>query len=676
MVSALRSFAVRSLFAGLLLGLLPLTGAAQDLTPEKAEWGDVSRKHLELDAHPSDSNATAIILSDVGETRFRRNGELRFERTRRVKLLTESAYDEYGTVTLTYVHDDMMQRVKDVEGQTFILNDAGEVERFELDGDDVYEEEIDDTYGRVTFTLPNLKPGAIIEYRYEVRSKNPIFLNAWDFQHGEPTLYTEYVAEAPENLDYAVIEKSSPQFDTKEQQSVNTHFGPGIEYAWIAKNVPALRAEPFMTTVEDHRASVQFQLRGMRNPNTNRYKPILTSWTEVAEGLMGSLEFGRNLTRHQYVARYTEKVIGDAGADTDAEKIEAIYDFVTARMSWTKENERFVIDRQLDEVLKDQTGTTSEINMLLCSMLMNADIDARPVLVSTRDHGKVMPLYPFLSQFNAVVVGIPGEEETTFLDATDPNRPVGLLPTRALNGQGWMVHESEPKWISIPPTGADQRTSLVSATLSADGTLSGSVNVNDQSYRALDGRHTLDETDADAFMANDVFEGRDAEISEADVENLDAIDKPLKTKASFRMPGYAQAAGDFLYVNPVLVGRQSENVLDSPTRQFPVNYGYPRLETYTLTLQIPDGYEVKEAPKNMRVRLDENQGDFIRMTQASGDRVMMRMTFVIRQPVFQPEQYDMLRNFYKEIVSAHAQPLVLQRKGETASDAPSTTEDE
>jgi hypothetical protein len=676
MVSALRSLAVRSLFAALLLGLLPLTGAAQELTPEKAEWGDVSREHLELDAHPSDSNATAIILSDVGETRFRRNGELRFERTRRIKLLTESAYDEYGTVKLSYVHDDMMQRVKNVDGHTFILNDDGEVERFELDGDDVYEEEVDDTHGRVTFTLPNLKPGAIIEYRYEIRSKNPIFLNAWNFQHGEPTLYSEYVAEAPENLDYAVIAKSSPQFDTKETHSVNTHVGPGVEYVWIATEVPALRAEPFMTTLEDHRASVQFQLRGIRNPNTNRYQPILTSWTEVAEGLMGSLEFGRNLTRHQYVRRYTEKVIGDAGADTDEEKIEAIYDFVAARMSWTKEDERFVIDRQLDDVLKEQSGTTAEINMLLCSMLMHADIDARPVLISTRDHGQVMPLYPFLSQFNALVVGIPGADETTFLDATDPNRPAGLLPTRALNGQGWMVHESEPTWIPIPPTGADQRTSLVSATLSADGTLSGSVNVSDQSYRALDGRHALDESDADAFVADDVFEGRDAEISEAEVENLDAIDKPLKTKASFEMPAYAQVAGDFLYVNPVLIGRQSENVLKSPTRQFPVNYGYPRMETYTLTLQIPEGYEVKEAPKNTRVRLGEKQGDFIRMTQASGDRVMMRMTFMIRQPVFAAEQYDMLRNFYKEIVSAHAQPLVLQRKTPEASDASAATEGE
>ena len=141
---------------------------------QAAEWKEISPAVLDIDHHPADSNATAVILSDVGEMYVDRRGDLRFERHKRIKLLSEAAYDEYGTVDIYFTSEDRAERVKDVEGHTFILDDSGEVQRIELDSDDVFEEEVTESTSKVTFTLPNLEPGAVIEYKYEMRSDNPL----------------------------------------------------------------------------------------------------------------------------------------------------------------------------------------------------------------------------------------------------------------------------------------------------------------------------------------------------------------------------------------------------------------------------------------------------------------------------------------------------------------------
>lgn len=169
-------------FAGL-IGSTPLCA-------QPAEWGDVPRDQLEMTAFPADSNASAVILSDAGRVHFNRQGRLVYERHTRVKILSENGYD-WVTVELTYRDEGGMERVRDVEGQTFTPTEDGAVQRHVLDGDDVFDEDVDGTHARKRFTLPALEPGAVIEYRYEIEKRNPILMPEWAFQFDEPTLWSE-----------------------------------------------------------------------------------------------------------------------------------------------------------------------------------------------------------------------------------------------------------------------------------------------------------------------------------------------------------------------------------------------------------------------------------------------------------------------------------------------------
>ena len=48
----------------------------------------------------TDSNATAIVLADVGRTFFKDTGKVVFEHHRRVKVLSPNAFERWGTVSV------------------------------------------------------------------------------------------------------------------------------------------------------------------------------------------------------------------------------------------------------------------------------------------------------------------------------------------------------------------------------------------------------------------------------------------------------------------------------------------------------------------------------------------------------------------------------------------------
>lgn len=80
---------------------------------EPPEWGEVSKELLRADDYPADSNASAVIISDVGEGRFTSNLEFEVRHHTRIKILDEEGYD-HGTVTIPFHAEDRIHQVDDI----------------------------------------------------------------------------------------------------------------------------------------------------------------------------------------------------------------------------------------------------------------------------------------------------------------------------------------------------------------------------------------------------------------------------------------------------------------------------------------------------------------------------------------------------------------------------------
>ena len=651
------SVTARVFCLGLLLSLA--TALSLRAQPDPIKWGKIPQEHLEMRSFPADTNAAAVILADVGRVYFRRNFEMVFERHRRIKILSEAGYD-WGTHDVAYYDEDRIQRVRGVKGQTFTVGPDGKTKRHKLDKKAIFDEDLDGKYRRVKFTLPALEPGAIVEYRYRIESKSPFFLESWAFQASEPTLWSAYHAEIPDDLHYVMVSVGTRALDVSESERMTGPFGSGMSHEWAMADVEALREEPFMTTPNDYRAQIRFQLssyyvRGYR-------ESFMQTWEEVAEELMDRNDFGRRLDKGRLVRKPVEAVT--AGLTSPEAKMRAVYDYLRTNVEWDGRAGIFM-DQDLDDVLKKKKGSSQEIALTQVAMLREAGLEAHPVLISTRDHGAIMEAYPLLTQFNDVLTYVEAGGKTYLLDACDPLRPYDLLPVSALNGKGWLVREGNPQWISIEATGKLKHLSAVTAQLDADGTLTGTLSTSDTQYSALLKRDELkDARDEEAFVRKELLDGLEGvDVHRHRIQGEDDVDALFDAEIEFTAPAYAQAAGDFLYLNPTLVGRQGENPLRLPERTFPVDLAYPRDVSYTLDLELPEGYAVQEAPPNKVVRLSSGGGKYSRFVEVGEGRFQMRVRMVLAKARFGPQQYPELKAFFDEAIATEREQVVLKRVG-------------
>ncbi len=657
-------------FVCALLGLLLLNSLlpAQD---KPMKWGEVPRADLAMSKFPADSNATAVILCDYGEVEFTGSEfEMDYKRHRRIKILSEAGY-KWGNFDIQYYAKDRFQSVKDVEGQTINLAADGSLRRDKLDKKSIFDENVDGTFRRVRFTLPALTPGAVVEYRYTIHSHSGVFLHDWEFQTGEPTRWSEFRAEIPQVLEYVMLRPMSMTFAIDESQThpipsmaLNTGYDlNSTTYRWAMREVPALREEPYMTTPDDYRARLRFQLSKFVWPGVPAVE-YMNTWEKLAKDLMESESFGRQLERHGVLRRQAETLV--AGMSTPEQKMRAIYDYVRTTMNWNGEY-GYLCGVDLDKAFQARRAGGPEIALMLTSMLRSAGLEAHPVLISTRENGKVVDVYSILSQFNHVLTYVKAGTKEYLLDATDPLCPYTLLPVHALNHLGWVVDKKNPNWITITDPGIFMSQTIVIAKLGADGAIAGKFKSSDDGYSGLINRHTLRDKKEDEYIRDGWLEDlAGARLDSFKITDKDSTHKPLVTEAYFSSNDHVQVAGDNIYFNPMFFGSEKENPFKLPERNFPVDFAYGFKTTYTLNLALPVGYVVQELPKSIALNMPKDTGQFRRLAQVEGNNLQFTCQIVIRKPSFDPAEYKALREFYDRIVAAQAEQVVLKR-GTTAA---------
>jgi tRNA C32,U32 (ribose-2'-O)-methylase TrmJ len=90
---------------------------------------------------------------------------------------------------------------------------------------------------------------------------------------------------------------------------------------------------------------------------------------------------------------------------------------------------------------------------------------------------------------------------------------------------------------------------------------------------------------------------------------------------------------------------------------------YTMDDMYVATINEPACYELEEMPKSLRVKFNEaGEGSFEYLISKSGDIISLRSRVVLQRANFQPEEYEILREFFNMIVSKHKEQIVFKKK--------------
>ncbi|SOD11360.1 transglutaminase domain-containing protein [Pedobacter xixiisoli] len=634
------------------------------------KFGKVTPEDFNAKPFGQDSAAAAVKIFDVGDCYFEyndRNGfEFVFEQHVRYKIINKNAYDLADfQIALYRGSNSAKEDVSRMEAATYNMEDDKLVIT-KLGKDAKFTENFNKNYQIKKYTLANIKEGSVIEYKYTIRSPFTFNLRGWSFQSGIPTLYTEYNVKIPEYLFYKPSFIGYYRPTQTKRETINAHYVTGVNSSavysqYVAENVPAMKDEPFITTMDDYISSIEFELMATRYPN-DIYRDFNGTWPKIVKDLAEDENFGLFVKRNAVAKSLLPTIIK---TETDTLKIaNLIYNYVKTNTKWNDSYRRYTSETNPKTILEKKTGSSADINLLLLIFLKEAKIDANPVLISTRNNG-AHPGNPIISKFNSVLVSAKIGGKDIIMDATNNDHFLGMVSYQSLNHQGFSIDlkSQTGTWIALEPSFNDEKIYNYSLTLDKENKLKGTMLQYYKGYGALSLRNRYRSNASETeFIKNLKKDKQGLEIDSYKINNLNNFEELLNEELTVTIEDNVEEAGNLVYLNPLLYERTKENFLKHEARTFPVDFGYPKKESIRATINFPEDYEIDKLPKGGVFKLPENKGSFTISFLSQEKTVLVRSVIEINKSVFSPEEYFDIKELFKVIVEKQAEQIVFKKK--------------
>lgn len=642
----------------------------------KVKYGDVTPAHLSKKSYEIDANADAVVLYDKGTMQFEGTSDGRlvfeFEHHRRIHILTNKKFELATHEVMCYTPTKTdAEKLYDIEATTYNLED-GKVVKSKMGDDAVFHIKRSKYTTQHKFTLPNVKEGSIIEYKYKVKSMYIYNLRDWEFQSEIPTLWSELVATFPEFYKYVNSAQGFNTFYIKTQRKVDANYRINVadspsdpndwrnidsaadEYRWVMKDIKGLNEEPLSTTVNNYISKIFFQLSEITYPFRSR--TINNSSGKLNKEMLEDEEFKDVFDNDQKNAKQlVNDIIGTASL-TEEEKAKKIYTHI--RDEFTSDNDTWGIrfNKKIKDIIESKAGSHSDINLLLVSCLKNAGLNASPVILSLRDRGFVNPYYPLTDKFNYVIAKVDINGKSIFLDPASKKLGFGKLNASCLNGYARVVENNGTAIMISPDSIKEKSTSLLKMSVK-DNALLINYQVKENWHNSVLWRKESDENKIiESYKKKLVPE---AIISNEKVENFKNKEDVLLITMDINLPVEMDS---LVYIPLGHFASNNQNPFTDKNRYLPIEYPYLVEDAYNVAFTIPEGYKIEELPKSEAFSTDDfGSFQFEFRCSATNNNVSIRSKIKINRSQFLQEEYESLKETYNLIAKKHNEQIVLRK---------------
>ncbi len=642
--------------------------------------GKVTVAELQEKQHPSDTSAVAAILFKTGEVKFEYSQERGFVMVTdvkvRLKIYKKEGYD-WATQKINYYKvNSSPEKVSFTDAVTYNLVD-GKIEKTKLKSDGQFDETINKYWGQKKITMPNVKIGSVIEYRYVIDSPRIGEFKDWNFQTSIPVNYSEFETNVPEYFVYKANQKGYifPKVEIENKSRIlnythvtdykdgsktirsneNLNFRE-TKTKYIAENLPAMKEENFVNNIDNYTSSISHELSLTRFPNQPD-KLYSTDWNAVVKTIYDYDDFGPELNKIGYFEEDVSQLI--KGISTSDEKITAIYDFIKTKVKWNGLY-GYSCEEGVRKAYKSGVGNVADINLMLTAMLRFSEINANPVLVSTRSNGIAM--FPNRGAFNYVISGIETEGGFVLLDATEKYSVPNILPMRDLNWFGRLIRkDGSSEEVDLMPKTNSKEFVNIAMTLDAEGVIEGKVRLYHSNHEALKFRINHIVTNKENYLEALENKNNNIEINNYVRENELDLSKPVVENYSFKDTKDVEIINGKIYLSPMVFFAAKENPFKQEVREYPVDFGYPIQEKYNINLEIPEGYEVESMPEGISIDGGENIGSFKFMIGNTGNKIQIVATSDIYSAIITPEYYLSLKDLFQKSIDKQKEKIVLKK---------------
>ncbi|WP_196894021.1 transglutaminase domain-containing protein [Aureivirga marina] len=629
---------------------------------QNIKFGNISEEELKEEKHPLESDANAAILYSSREVFYGYNSQDGlYQENRyhlRLKIYTKDGYNyAKKEIGLYEQNSGTREKLFEVKGATYNLEN-GKIVKSKLKSSGIFKEEITEHFIKKTITFSNVKEGSVIDLKYKIRSPFLTSIDASIIQENIPIKLLKQRILIPGLISFNLHYGGRHPFNVNQSMQNETYGSESIEtdvYEILEKNIPSLKSEPYSGNLEDYRSRIDFEIRSIR-PIGGVTKDYAKTWESVCKAIYENKNFGDQLEKTKHFT--DELTVITSTSKSKMETAQKIYAFVKNKIKWNENTGKYT-EKGVKKAFKEGIGNVADINLTLISMLRAANLQAHPVLISTRNHGKTM--FPTLDGFNYVIAYLKDQNGNEYLlDATDRTLAFGSLPDRTLNWTGQLITENlQIRQVTLPSYIKATQKRNISVKIDEDGFITGNVRTSYDNRFAYYYRKSLGSLSKEKLMEKIEEQNEAIEVTNCRASNVTDLQKPIMEVYQFESEEGVQKVGNELYFDSMLYWGDSKNIFTADERKLPIDFISAWNETNIVQFNIPNGYTLKAKPEDFNTVLPEDIGLFTFKIEQKGNKIIVYSIVEFQKTLITPEYYNDIKGMLDKVVEKHAEKIIL-----------------
>ncbi|HKQ88774.1 MAG TPA: DUF3857 domain-containing protein [Candidatus Acidoferrales bacterium] len=622
------------------------------------DWHIVSPDDLTLKDNPKQPGADAMVLYRQVDVDAKNASVMNYLQ---IKIFTDAGVKDQADVELRY--DKSRESIQGVQART--IQPDGTITEF---NGQTFDKEIVKGHGikylAKTFTMPNVHPGSVIEYRYREQSDDSYYWNLeWVVQHGLYTREARFSIK-PDPSDYApeLLYRLYNLPDAIKPQKQ----GNGI-YTLTIQDVPGIVAEDYMPPASVLESRVAFYYR---NPDEPDRETTAQYWNRVGKKWNAQVE--KFIDKKKELSEEVSHIV--ANGDSPEQKLQKIYartlqirnlSFEDEKSAKEAKQENIKDNNNVVDVLKHGYGGGVDINWLLMGLARAAGFDAADVRVAPRNSTIFDPNHQASVELSAELVWVHAGSKDYYLDAAAHYYGFNQLPWYETEAGGIKLTKDGAQIINTPDPAAADNTIVRHADVQLDrnmgmtGTLKVDFTGQEASSIRMDNRQE-DEAGRKTNLADEIkaWLPLGATFQVTSIANWDDVEKPLHVEGTFAVPATSSIAYQRLLLPLEIFQTTEYGGFQSQRRVNNIYFSYPYEKTDDLVFQTPLGFSVQSLPPAQ----DVNRGAVVYSISASKQPsgVEVKRHMAVNGILFGKDAYPAIRAFFSTAKTDDDAQVLLQ----------------
>ena len=491
-----------------------------------------------------------------------------------------------------------------------------------------------------------------VQYDYEITYKGTLNYPDYDIAYPDQAVeHSVFIASVPENVDLKFKAKNIALKPT-----VNTS-GKNKTYTWEVKALPAVKSEEGAVVSQSYPAILlapnKFSMDGKEGD--------FSTWKDFGIWYSNLCKDVNNLSDE--TKNQVKEMVKNATADK--EKIKIIYDYLQANFRYVSIQLGIGGYKPFDAnfVDKNKYGDCKALSFYMKACLDAVNITSYPALINAEYNKEAVdPSFPHNS-FNHMILCVPGNKDTTWLECTSNTADFGVLGNFTENKNALLITPSGGVMVATPKSKSAANTFNLFTKINLQEDASGkaeSVLKTSGEYKDEIINVFLDEKkdDQKEYLVNRLgFMQPDDFLIKG---NKEEASKTALTLLISKVPDFS--AGSKMFLNPRIYKIWNYKFKPAEKRTKSFYFPFPFIKTDTTVYQLPENYTVENLPKARDIKFDYGVFKTNYIYDEKENTVISTAFLQLSKYIIPAEKYTATTKFFSDVIQEYTEKIIIKRK--------------